>query len=137
MPYFITLCWQYLRAFAVIYLCLLAGNALSALLPITIPGSILGMLMLFALLASQILPARWVKPGCHLFLRYMALLFVPIGVGVMNYYDLVRSQFGPIVVSCLISTVIVMIVVGYTTQMMHRDNKAGHAAVKEHEDNEK
>lgn len=52
-------CWQYLRAFALIYLCLLAGNAVSALLPFTIPGSIIGMLVLFTLLASQILPAQW------------------------------------------------------------------------------
>ncbi|WP_192458495.1 CidA/LrgA family protein [Musicola keenii] len=118
-----TLCWQYLRAFALVYLCLFAGNAVSALLPIAIPGSIIGMLVLFALLASQILPARWVKPGCNLFIRYMALLFVPIGVGVMNYYDLLLSQFGPIVVSCLISTIIVMLVVGYTTQMMQRDRR--------------
>ncbi|MBP2850595.1 MULTISPECIES: CidA/LrgA family protein [Dickeya] len=117
----ITLCWQYLRAFALIYLCLFIGNAISALLPITIPGSILGMLVLFALLASQILPSRWVKPGCQLLIRYMALLFVPIGVGVMNYYGVVRDQFGPIVVSCLVSTFVVMTVVGYTTQMMHRD----------------
>ncbi|ADM98001.1 CidA/LrgA family protein [Dickeya dadantii] len=119
----LTLCWQYLRAFALIYLCLFAGNAISALLPITIPGSILGMLILFALLASQILPPGWVKPGCHLLIRYMALLFVPIGVGVMNYYGVLRDQFGPIVISCLVSTFVVMIVVGYTTQMMHADRQ--------------
>ncbi|WP_304167005.1 CidA/LrgA family protein [Lonsdalea britannica] len=117
----ITLCWQYLRAFVLIYLCLYAGNTISALLPITIPGSIIGMLILFALLSSQILPADWVRPGCHLLIRYMALLFVPIGVGVMSYFDLLRSQFGPIVVSCLISTLIVMVVVGYCTQIMHRE----------------
>ncbi|WJV52215.1 CidA/LrgA family protein [Pectobacteriaceae bacterium CE90] len=114
-------CWQYLRAFALIYLCLLAGNAISALLPLTIPGSIIGMLILFALLASQILPANWVKPGCNLFIRYMALLFVPIGVGVMNYYSLLVSQFGPIIVSCLVSTLIIMVVVGYSTQIMQRE----------------
>ncbi|KAA9000578.1 hypothetical protein FJU30_10145 [Affinibrenneria salicis] len=119
----ITLCWQYLRAFALIYLCLLAGNAVSAILPITIPGSIIGMLILFALLASQILPAQWVKPGCHLFIRYMALLFVPIGVGVMNYYDLLSRQFGPIVVSCLVSTFVVLLVVGFCTQLMQREGE--------------
>ncbi|MBN3136848.1 CidA/LrgA family protein [Pectobacterium punjabense] len=115
------ICWQYLRAFALIYLCLLAGNAVSALLPFTIPGSIIGMLVLFTLLCSQILPAQWVKPGCNLLIRHMALLFVPIGVGVMNYYDLVSQQFGPIVVSCLISTFIVMLVVGFSTQIMQRE----------------
>lgn len=112
---------RYLRAFAFIYLCLYAGNAISAILPLTIPGSIIGMLILFALLSSQILPAQWVKPGCHLMIRYMALLFVPIGVGVMNYYDLLSKQFGPIVVSCLISTFVVMFVVGFSTQIMQRE----------------
>ncbi len=116
------LCGQYLRAFALIYLCLFTGNAISALLPLTIPGSIIGMLILFALLASQILPATWVKPGCYLMIRYMALLFVPIGVGVMNYYDLLSKQFGPIVVSCLISTLVVMLVVGFCTQLMQREH---------------
>ncbi|AKA39754.1 CidA/LrgA family protein [Yersinia ruckeri] len=119
----ITLCWQYLRAFVFIYLCLWAGNGLSALLPLTIPGSIIGMLILFALLSSQILPARWVKSGCHILIRYMALLFVPIGVGVMQYYDQLSKQFGPIVVSCFISTLIVMIVVGYSSHFIHRERK--------------
>lgn len=53
------------------------------------------MLILFVLLALQILPAKWVNPGCYVLIRYMALLFVPIGVGVMQYFDLLRAQFGP------------------------------------------
>lgn len=119
--------WHYLRAFALIYACLYAGIAISALLPITIPGSIIGMLIMFLLLSLQILPARWVKPGCHLFIRYMALLFVPIGVGVMQYFDLLRAQFGPIVVSCLVSTLVVMVVVSWSAHLVHGDRRvAGH-----------
>lgn len=115
------ICWQYLRAFLLIYLCLFAGNAVSALLPITIPGSIIGMLILFTLLASQILPSAWVKPGCLILIRYMALLFVPIGVGIMNYYDQLSSQLGPIVVSCVVSTLIVMMIVAYSSHYVHRE----------------
>ncbi|ELV7527001.1 CidA/LrgA family protein [Edwardsiella ictaluri] len=117
----LSLCWQYARAFVLIYLCLFAGNALATLLPIKIPGSIIGMLILFALLASQIMPATWVKPGCSLFIRYMALLFVPIGVGVMQYYDVLCRQFGPIVVSCVVSTLIIMVVVAYCSHLVHRE----------------
>lgn len=46
--------WQYLRAFALLYLCLIIGNMISTLLPFAIPGSIVGMLILFALLALQL-----------------------------------------------------------------------------------
>ncbi len=95
--------WQYLRAFVLIYACLYAGIFIASLLPVTIPGSIIGMLILFVLLALQILPAKWVNPGCYVLIRYMALLFVPIGVGVMQYFDLLRAQFGPVVVSCAVA----------------------------------
>lgn len=114
------LIWQYIRAFFIIYLCLYVGIGVSALLPVAIPGSILGMLVLFALLALQILPVTWVRPGCNLLIRYMALLFVPISVGIMSDVDILTAQFGPIVVSCLVSTLIVLIVVGVLSQRLHR-----------------
>ncbi|AGB81785.1 Putative effector of murein hydrolase LrgA [Serratia rubidaea] len=117
----LTSCWQYLRAFALIYLCLLIGNAVSALLPIAIPGSILGMLLLFALLALQLLPAAWVRPGCNLLIRYMVLLFVPIGVGVMQYYREIFDHLAPLVVACAASTLIVLVAVGYSSHYFHRE----------------
>ncbi|MCC8464709.1 MULTISPECIES: CidA/LrgA family protein [Photorhabdus] len=113
--------WQYLRAFVLIYLCLLTGNAISSLLPIIIPGSIIGMLILFVLLAFQLIPAHWAKPGCSLLLKNMTLLFLPIGVGVMNYYDQLSQQIIPIVFSCLISTAIVMIIVAYSSHYVHHE----------------
>lgn len=115
--------WQYLRAFIFIYLCLYVGNFLASLLPITIPGSIIGMLILFVLLALQIIPAKWVKPGCSVLIRYMALLFVPIGVGVMQYYDLLKAQYGPIVVSCFVSTLVVFLVVSWSSHIVHGERK--------------
>ncbi|VEC28405.1 Antiholin-like protein LrgA [Klebsiella pneumoniae] len=71
----LTIIWQYLRAFVLIYACLYAGIFIAGLLPITIPGSIIGMLILFVLLALQIMPPQWVNPGCNILIRYMALLF--------------------------------------------------------------
>ncbi|MDE1184990.1 MAG: CidA/LrgA family protein [Pantoea sp.] len=120
MPTVLSVSWRYLRAFIIIYAALYAGIGISTLLPINIPGSIIGMLLLFMLLALQILPVDWVKPGCHLLIRYMALLFVPISVGVMSYTDILTAQFGPIVVSCLISTFLVLVVVGLSAERMQR-----------------
>ena len=115
----LTTLWQFIRAFLLIYACLYAGIAIAALLPITIPSSIIGMLILFLLLALQILPAKWVKPGCHVLIRYMALLFVPVGIGVMQYVDVLRAQFGPVVVSCFISTLVVFLVVSWSSHLAH------------------
>ncbi len=46
--------WQYARAFVLIYACLYAGIFIAGLLPITIPGSIIGMLILFVLLRCKL-----------------------------------------------------------------------------------
>ncbi len=53
----------------------------------------------------------------------MALLFVPIGVGVMQYFDLLRAQFGPVVVSCAVSTLVVFLVVSWSSQLVHGERK--------------
>jgi holin-like protein len=102
----LSVCGRYLRAFIIIYLCLYSGNGIASLLPITIPG-------------RQILPVNWVKPGCHLIIRYMALLFVPISVGVMSHTDILSAQFGPIVISCVVSTFVVLAVVGVSAHQLH------------------
>ncbi|MEI2263805.1 CidA/LrgA family protein [Erwinia sp. CGal63] len=117
--------WRYLRAFLIICLCLYAGNALAALLPVTIPGSIIGMLILFFLLAFQLVPPDWVRPGSMLLIRYMALLFVPISVGVMGYTELLSAQFGPIVISCVVSTFIVLLTVGVVADKLLGKAKGG------------
>ncbi|WP_345828244.1 CidA/LrgA family protein [Erwinia sp. HDF1-3R] len=115
----LSIIWRYLRAFIIIYLCLYAGNGIASLLPVAIPGSIIGMLILFALLASQIMPVEWVRPGSHLLIRYMALLFVPISVGIMNYTQILSAQFGPIVISCVVSTFVVLLTVGLISHRLH------------------
>lgn len=112
--------FRYCRSFLAIYLCLIVGRGLSTLLPVAIPGSIIGMLLLFTLLATQILPVEWVRPGCQLIIRYMALLFVPISVGIMNDIDILSAQFAPIVVSCLVSTLIVLVTVGLLADRLQR-----------------
>ncbi|HGJ5859023.1 MAG TPA: CidA/LrgA family protein [Arsenophonus nasoniae] len=113
--------WQYLRAFLLIYLCLIIGNLISTLLPFSLPGSIIGMLILFSLLTIQIIPVRWIQPGCHLLLKNMTMLFIPIGVGIMNYYDTLSQQIIPILLSCIVSTLIIMIIVAYSSHYIHRE----------------
>ncbi len=111
---------HYIIAFTLIYLCLYSGNIIAGLLPFTFPGSIIGMLILFLLLAFNIIPDTSVQPGCELLIRYMTLLFIPISVGVMLYYDTLINQFGAIVASTLISSFITLVVIGYFANWIYR-----------------
>ena len=119
----LTIIWQYLRAFVLIYASPSEIFSLPGPLLFRSPGSIIGMLILFVLLALQIMPPQWVNPGCNILIRYMALLFVPIGVGVMQYWDLLRAQLGPVVISCAISTLVVFVVVSWSSHLVHGERK--------------
>ncbi len=100
---------QYLVSMGLIFLCLIAGTHVQQLLNTAIPGSIIGMLMLFALLALGIVPIAWVKPSANLFIRYMILLFVPISVGLMDHFDVLMNNALPILASAVGGTLIVLV----------------------------
>lgn len=116
----LTLGWRYIRTFLLIYLSLFLGNLFAGILPIEIPGSILGMIILFMLLSLNLISADWVKPGCLLMIRYMAILFIPVGVGIMKYYDLLSQHLAPVLISCFVSTLLTMLVVGFSANRVYK-----------------
>lgn len=109
---------QYVVSMGLIFLCLIAGTNIQHLLGISIPGSIIGMLILFGLLASGLVPSDWVKPGASLFIRYMVLLFVPISVGLMEHFDMLIANALPIFASAVGGTLIVLVVLGLMLDRM-------------------
>ncbi|EMB50143.1 hypothetical protein D908_10176 [Vibrio mimicus CAIM 602] len=106
-----------------IFLCLLAGINLQTWLGIAIPGSIIGLLILFGLMASGLVPVEWVKPSATLFIRYMILLFVPISVGLMVHFDTLLANLAPILASAIGGTLIVMITLGLILDRMLKKGK--------------
>lgn len=114
--------FNYLRAFLLIWLFLWCGNAISAISAHFLPGSIIGMLLLFIALSIKVLPEDWIAPSCHWFLRYMALFFVPVSVGLMDDYRIIMAQFVPIVVSSVLSTLLVLLLVAYGVQQLLKKN---------------
>ncbi|MBF9000134.1 MULTISPECIES: CidA/LrgA family protein [Vibrio] len=101
--------FKYIVSFALIFISLAIGNWIQKMLGVAVPGSIFGMLILFALLASGLAPVDWVRPGCHIFIRYMMLLFVPISVGLMNHFDMLLDNAWSILASAIGGSAIVMV----------------------------
>ena len=91
------------------------GKGIQHFSGIAIPGSIIGMLLLFLSLSMGLIPANWAMPGCHFLIKHMALLFVPVGVGLMNYLDLIQNNSLTILLSTIGSSVVVFVVIGIAT----------------------
>jgi len=110
----------YLSSFLIILACLAVGKWISSLLPFSFPGSILGMLILFILLNFQLVRMHWIEPSASLLLRHMALLFIPVAVGLLAYLDTVMASLGVILLNVVLGISLILLVVGRLYQRMNR-----------------
>ncbi|EDP60177.1 CidA/LrgA family protein [Vibrio sp. AND4] len=85
------------------------GNTIQNFTGISVPGSVIGMLVLFLSMILGLVKVEWVKPGATLFIRYMILLFVPISVGLMQHFDMLMANALPIVASAVGGSLIVLV----------------------------
>ena len=109
-----------IRQCLIIFGCLAIGELMVWLTGITIPSSILGMLLLAALLEMRLIKLEWVKGMADFLISNMGFFFVPPGVALMLYLDLIKAELVPIVVATVVSTVLVLIVTGWTHQLFKR-----------------
>ncbi|WP_240374562.1 CidA/LrgA family protein [Bacillus piscicola] len=104
----------------ILYAFYYVGMWLQNLLNIVMPGSIIGMLLLLALLFMRVIRPQWIGTGAQLLIAHMPLLFLPVTVGVISYLHVFKGKGLWIIVVTLLSTVAVMTVSGWTVQIMAR-----------------
>lgn len=83
-----------------------------------LPASIVGMILLFAFLASGWIKEGDIKPAANFLLSNLMLFFVPVAVGVVGSFVLFREHIWAIVISSIVSTVVVIGVVGVVAQLL-------------------
>jgi holin-like protein len=108
------------RDFLVILACLQAGKAVAALLPFRFPDSILGLLFLFVLLNLQLVKLHWIEKGASLLLKHMALLFIPVAVGLLGYIDIFMNAIGVITLNIFAGLCLILLIVGRLFQRMNQ-----------------
>ena len=75
---------KYLKQFLIILVISLIGEILNKLLPLPVPASIYGMVILFAGLLSGIIKLESVKEAGSFLIEIMPVMFIPAGVGLMS-----------------------------------------------------
>ena len=111
---------QYLKQFMIIILISLIGEALNFLIPLPIPASIYGILILLFLLISGRIKLEDVKDVSSFLIAIMPVMFIPAAVGLMNSFSLLADSLAAYVVILAVSTVVVMAVSGRVTQHVIR-----------------
>ncbi|MBW4082167.1 CidA/LrgA family protein [Paenibacillus sp. S150] len=95
-------------------------NSLATLLHIPIPGSIIGMILLFLLLESGMIRLNWVEAGASWLLAELLLFFIPSAIGVMNYSKLLEADGLQVLAVVLVGTFAVMASSGLLTGAIFR-----------------
>lgn len=108
------------KQFGIIFACLLAGELLAMIPGVSIPGSIIGMLVLTVLLERKVVRPDSIAPLCRFLIKNMAFFFVPPGVALMLYFDIIAAEWMPITVATVVSIFLVIVVTGRLHQFMHR-----------------
>lgn len=100
------------------------GELISSLFSsiITIPGTIMGMIILFLLLQFKILKEDAIKDVTDFLLNNMAIFFVPAGVSLIQSLGLIKENVVVLILSATVATLVIMLVTGKTVDIMINKN---------------
>ena len=114
---------KYLKQFLIILAISFIGEILKYIVPLPIPASIYGMVIMFICLQTKILKLDDVKSVGKFLIEIMPVMFIPAGVGLMESWGELKAVLVPVLVITLVSTIVVMIVSGRVTQAVIRLEK--------------
>lgn len=109
---------KYLRQFAIILFISLLGELLRVLIPLPIPASVYGLVLMLLALTTGILKVHQVKEASALLIEIMPVMFIPAGVGLLESWPALRPVWIPVVLITILTTVLVMVVTGRVAQRM-------------------
>ena len=102
----------------------LLGELLNAMIPLPIPGSIYGLVLMLVGLCTGIIPLERVQTTGRFLVEIMPVMFIPAGVGLIDSWGALKPMLVPALVIIVVSTFLVMGVTGHVTQfIMSREQK--------------
>jgi holin-like protein len=102
----------------------LAGEVISRLAHLPVPGPVIGMVLLFAMLVLRGKVSDELRDSAQQLLQHLSLLFIPAGVGVMLHVQRLKDEWWPLLFSLVISTALTLLVTAWILQIMQRKRSA-------------
>jgi holin-like protein len=97
-----------------------AGTFMVELFHLPIPGSVAGMIILFILLTTGVVPLKWVDVTGTFLLRHLSFFFIPIAAGLMTLGPVFLASGGKILFTLVVSAMTGMAASGISSQSIAR-----------------
>lgn len=114
---------KYIKELMIIFIFSFIGDVLNYIVPLPIPASIYGMILLFIALSTKIIKLEQIETTAEFLLSIMLIFFVPASVGIMDTFFAYKSSMLPIIIIVITSTIVVMITTGLVSQFIIRLKK--------------
>lgn len=109
---------KYLKQFLIIMSVSCVGELLNYLIPLPIPASIYGLVIMLCLLMSKKLKLSAVKETADFLINIMPVVFIPACVGLIASWEELQSFLVPVIVISIVSTILVMVATGKTADVI-------------------
>lgn len=108
---------KYIRGIAIIFSVTCLAEWLKYNMPFHISASIYGIILMFLLLSVKVIRVEDVQKVADFFTDSISLMFVPMTVGLIEEWDILREMLIPFCVIIFLSTMLVMVVTGKTAEI--------------------
>lgn len=122
---------KYLRQFCIILLLSFLGEGLHIILPLPVPASVYGLVLMLAALQTGILKTHQVRETAGFLIEIMPVMFIPAAAGLLNAWGVLKPVFVPVAVITAVTTVFVMAVTGLVTQGIIRKGRKKNESIDE------
>lgn len=110
----------YLRQFCIILFVSFLGELLHVIIPLPIPASVYGLVLMLSALCTGIIKLNQVKETAGFLIEIMPVMFIPAAAGLLDAWPALQAIWIPVILITVITTVLVMAVTGRVTQHMIR-----------------
>lgn len=109
---------KFLRQFMIILLLSFLGEVLKMFIPLPIPASVYGLVLMLLCLVTGILKTSQVKEAAFFLIEIMPVMFIPAAAGLIDSWKALQPLLLPILVITVVITIFVMVVTGKIAQMI-------------------
>lgn len=114
---------KYLKQLSIIFAICFVAEILYMLLPLPVPASIYGLLILFMLLLFRVVKPEQVEDVAEFFLAIMPFFFISPSVSLMKSFVSYQDSVLSVLVIGIVSTLVVTVSTGITAQFFIRRKK--------------
>lgn len=96
------------------------GEGIRMFFHLPVPGSIIGILLLFLSFQTKILKPAAIEDTANFLLNHLTILFVPAGVGLMQYYGAIKYTWPILLGAVVICSLVSLVAVGKTAELVEK-----------------